>query len=170
MSQRKQNKNRQSLENIHLYHTRPSSSDGGRGVGGLNLQPPIPCISSSHPFFLGFLTYVSVNSTYAQPRPGLTPGHWHFFLPWMANSRGWGLLSSQIPRGGNEKRGQMPSPPSTLQHLSLIALSNSAILSILSILMCDFYLINVFLRNSLRILIKTSCRDDMHQFMVLVLI
>ena len=64
----------------------------------------------------------------------------------------------------------MPSPPSTLQHLSLIALSNSAILSILSILMCDFYFINVFLCNSLRILIKTSRRDDMHQFMVLVLI
>ena len=30
------------------------------------------------------------------------------FLPWMANSRGWGLLSCQIPRGGDEKRGQMP--------------------------------------------------------------
>ena len=25
--------------------------------------------------------------------------------PWMANSRGWGLLSCQIPRGGDEKRG-----------------------------------------------------------------
>ena len=63
---------------------------GGRGVGGLNLQPPTPCISSSHPFFLGFLTYASVNSTCAQPRPGLTPGHWHFFC------LGW-----QIPRGGD---------------------------------------------------------------------
>ena len=48
---------------------------------------------------------------------------------------GWGLLSCQIPRGGDEKRGQMPRPPSTLQHFSLIAQSNSAILSIL---MCDF--------------------------------
>ena len=57
------------------------------------------------------------------------------FLPWMANSRGWGLLSWQIPRGGEEKRGQMPRPPSTVQHFSLIAQSNSAILSIL---MCDF--------------------------------
>ena len=37
-----------------------------------------------------------------------------FFLPWMANSRGWGLLSFQIPRGGDEKRWQMPRPPSTL--------------------------------------------------------
>ena len=58
-----------------------------------------------------------------------------FFLPWMANSRGWGLLSCQIPRGGDEKRGQMPRPPSRLQHFSLITQSSSAILSIL---MCDF--------------------------------
>ena len=58
-----------------------------------------------------------------------------FFLPWMANSRGWELFSCQIPRGGDEKKGQMPRPPSTLQHFSLIAQSNS---SILSILMCDF--------------------------------
>ena len=53
----------------------------------------------------------------------------------MANSRRWGLLSCQIPRGGDEKIGQMPRPPSTLQHFSLIAQSSSAILSIL---MCDF--------------------------------
>ena len=58
-----------------------------------------------------------------------------FFLPWMANFRGWGLLSCQIPWGGDEKRGQMCRPPSGLQHFSLIAQSNSAILSIL---MCDF--------------------------------
>ena len=57
------------------------------------------------------------------------------FLPWMANSRGWGLLSCQIPRGGDEKRGQMPHSPSPMQHFSLIAQSNSVILSIL---MCDF--------------------------------
>ena len=63
--------------------------------------------------------------------PGLTPGHRHFFLPWMGNSLGWGLLSCQIPRGGDEKREQMPRPPSTLQHFSLIAQSTSAILSIL---------------------------------------
>ena len=44
-----------------------------------------------------------------------------FFLPWMANSRGWGLLSWQIPRGGEKKRGQMPRPPSTVQHFLLIA-------------------------------------------------
>ena len=69
------------------------------------------------------------------PPPGLTPGHQHFFLPWMANSRGWGLLSCQIPRGGDEKRGQMPRPPSTLQHFSLIARLNTAVFNIF---MCNF--------------------------------
>ena len=54
-----------------------------------------------------------------------------FFLPWMGNSLGWGLLSCQISRGGDEEREQMPRPPSTLQHFSLIAQSTSAILSIL---------------------------------------
>ena len=76
----------------------------------------------------------SVNSTCSQ-RARADPRALAFFLPWMANSREWGLLSCQIPRGGDEKRGQMPRPPSTLQHFSLIAQSNSAILSIL---MCDF--------------------------------
>ena len=69
-----------------------------------------------------------------------------FFSPCMANSRVWGLLSCQIPWGGVEKRGQMPHPPSTLQHFSLIAQSSSAILSIL---MCDYlFQFNVFLCNS----------------------
>ena len=54
----------------------------------------------------------------------LTPGHWHFF--WL----GW-----QIPGVGDETRGQMPRPLSTLQHFLLITRSSSAILSIL---MCDF--------------------------------
>ena len=67
------------------------------------------------------------------PRPPRAdPRELAFFLPWMANSRGWGLLSWQIPRGGDERRGQMHRPPSTVQHFLLIAQSNSAIL------MCDF--------------------------------
>ena len=69
------------------------------------------------------------------PPPGADPAALALFLPWMANARGWGLLSCQFPRGGDKKRGQMPRPPSTLQHFSLIAQSNS---SISSILMCDF--------------------------------
>ena len=80
-------------------------------------------------------TNASVNSTCAHPPP--PPRIWAdpralaFFLPWMVNSRGWGILSCQIPRGGDGKRRQMPRPPSTLQHFSFIAQSNSAILSIL---------------------------------------
>ena len=48
----------------------------------------------------------------APPPPRADPQALAFFLPWMANSRGGGLLSCQIPRGGDEKRGQMPRPPS----------------------------------------------------------
>ena len=86
-------------------------------------------------FYLETCLNASVNSTCAQhppPPPGAEPRALAFFLPWMANSREWGLLSCQIPRGGEEKRGLMPRPPSTLQHFLLIAQSNSAIL------MCDF--------------------------------
>ena len=67
--------------------------------------------------------------------PRANPRALAFIIPRMANSQGWRLLSCQIPRGEDEKRGQMPLPPSTLQHFSLIAQSNSAFLSIL---MCDF--------------------------------
>ena len=48
---------------------------------------------------------------------------------------GVGSLELSNSPGGDEKRGQMPRPPLTLQHFSLIAQSNIAILSIL---MCDF--------------------------------
>ena len=58
------------------------------------------------------------------PHPHADPRALALFLPWMANSRRWGLLSCQIPQGGDEKTGQMPRPPSTLQHFSLIPESN----------------------------------------------
>ena len=75
-----------------------------------------------------------------------------FFLPWMANSRQWGQLSCQIPQSRDENRGQMPRPPSTLKHFSLIAQLNSAILSTL---MRNFFVsIYVFLCHSVRILIR----------------
>ena len=48
---------------------------------------------------------------------------------------GVGTIELWNPRGGDEKRRQMPRPLSALQHFSLIAKSNSAILSIL---MCYF--------------------------------
>ena len=68
------------------------------------------------------------------PPPRADPRALAFFLPWMANFPGWGLLSCQVPWGGDERGGQMPRPPSTLQIFSLIAQSNS----VLSILMSDF--------------------------------
>ena len=74
-----------------------------------------------------------------------------FFLPWMANSRLWGLLSCQGPRGGDEKRGQMPRPPSTLQHFSLIAQCHFKHFKVRF-----FVSVNVFPRNSA----KTSRRED----------
>ena len=102
------------------------------------------------------------------PPPQTDPRALAFILPWMTNSRGWGLLSCKIPRGGNEKRGQMPRPASTLQHFSLIARSNSAVLSIL---MCDIlFQLTSSVCNSAMMLIKTSRRNDMHQFIILLLV
>ena len=40
---------------------------------------------------------------------GADPRALALFLPWMANSRGWGLLSCQIPLGGSKKEGNAPS-------------------------------------------------------------
>ena len=76
--------------------------------------------------------YALVNSSCTQPPPTLAdPWALALFFPWMASLQGWGLLSCGIPQCGDEKRGQMPHPLSTLQHFSLIAHSNSVILSIL---------------------------------------
>ena len=77
----------------------------------------------------------SIPAVPSPPPPRADPRALAFFLPWLANSRGWGLLSCQNPRGGDKKGGLMPRPPSTPQHFSLIAQSNNAV-SI--ILMCDF--------------------------------
>ena len=108
--------------------------------------------------------YASVNSSCTQqPLPGRSPGHKHFFFALDGKFPGLGLIICHIPRGGDGKRGQMPRPPSTLQHYSLIAQSNSAVLSIL---MCIFLL---QLASSFVIAldsVKTSRRNDMHQFMI----
>ena len=53
--------------------------------------------------------YASVNSSCAFPPSQLTPRALEFFS-WMANSREWGHFSCQMPRGGDEERGQMPCP------------------------------------------------------------
>ena len=59
------------------------------------------CLEPLMKHWHSFLTYY-VNSSCAQAPPGWPPGI-NIFWPWIANSRGWGLLSCQIPRGGNEK-------------------------------------------------------------------
>ena len=58
----------------------------------------------------------------------------HVCLGWQIP--GGGVSSCQISRGGDERGGQMPRPPSTLQIFSLTAQSNSAVLSFL---MSDFF-------------------------------
>ena len=102
------------------------------------------------------------------PCPRADPWVLAFFLPWIANSRGWGLLSCQISRGEDEKRGQMPRPPSTLQHLSFIDLTIE--LGGGGVGWCHFKHFNVqffvsvyvFLCNSARILtILTSTRTSL---------
>ena len=105
----------------------------------------IMAISFSLSFNLSFLfilqgirsRYASVNSSCAQSSPPLRaePRALAFFLPWIANSRGWGHLSCQIPPGWGRKKKGMPRPPSTLQYFSLVAQSNSAVWNIL---ICDF--------------------------------
>ena len=69
------------------------------------------------------------------PPTGADPRVLGFFFALDGKFPGVGTLELSNPRGGVEKIGQMPRPPSKLQHFSLIAHSSS---TILSILMCDF--------------------------------
>ena len=87
---------------------------------------PTQLIETHH---LAFLPSIMHQSIPAAPRPSPPPPPpprrpdpraLAFFLPWMANSWGWGLLHCKITWGGDEKRGQMPRPPSTRQQSSLI--------------------------------------------------
>ena len=50
----------------------------------------------------------SVNSKRALPPPRADPREFAFFFLWMANSRGRGHLSCQMPGGRDESRRQMP--------------------------------------------------------------
>ena len=59
------------------------------------------------------LMHQSILPALSLPPPRADPRVLAFFGPWMENSRGWGLLSCQISRGGDEKREQMPRSPST---------------------------------------------------------
>ena len=101
------------------------------------------------------------------PPPGLTPVISIFFAS-DGKFPGVGTLELSNPPGwGRKKRANAPSSVNT-----------ATFFIDRTVKWCRFKhfdvrffgLINVFLRNSARILIKTSRRDDMHQFMVLVLI
>ena len=55
-------------------------------------------------------SYASVNSSCAHAPPRANPRALAICFSWMANSRGWGHSSCQMPRGVDEGRGQMPRP------------------------------------------------------------
>ena len=65
------------------------------------------CFTSSVSFTC---SYASVNSSCAHAPPQANPRALAFFFSRMANSRGWGHFSCQMPRGVDEGRGQMPRP------------------------------------------------------------
>ena len=79
--------------------------------------------------------YASVNSACAHPPPPGWPPGISIFFALDGKFPGVGTLELSNPPGWGQKRGQMPRPTSTLQHFSLIARSNSAMLNIL---ICDF--------------------------------
>ena len=91
------------------------------------------------------------------PVPWPHPRELALFLPWMANSQGWGLLSCQIPRGGDKKRGQ--NIPSSVNTATFFIDRTVKECHFKHLNVRFFGSINVFLCNSV-ILIKTSRRDD----------
>ena len=101
------------------------------------------------------------------PPSGLWPLGISIFLPWMANFRGGDYRPVKSPGVGTKKEGKSPVHR---QHCNIFHWLHSRIVPFKHFNVRFFVLSNVFLCNSARIRIKTSPRDDMHQFMVLVLI
>ena len=100
------------------------------------------------------------------PPPGLTPGISIFFVL-DGKFSGVGTLElSNPPMWGREKRANAPSPVST----ATFFIDRTVEYCRFKHFNVRFFVsINVLLCNSARILIKTSCRDDMYQFIILVL-
>ena len=78
-----------------------------------------------------------------------------FFLPWMANSRGWGLLSVKSPGEGTQKEGKCPVHR---QHCNIFHWPHSRVVTFKHFNVRFFVSLNIFLRNS-AILIKTYVSD-----------
>ena len=100
------------------------------------------------------------------PRPRAYPRALDFFA---LDSKfpGVGTLELSNPLGWERKK--KANAPSFINTATFFidTRSNSAVLSIFNV--CFFCFNNVFLCYSARILIKTSRHDDMHQFIILVL-
>ena len=86
--------------------------------------------------------------------PGWPPGI-SIFLPWMANSRGWGLLSVKSPGVGTQKEGKCPVHR---QHCNIFHWPHSRVVTFKHFNVRFFVSLNIFLCNS-PILIKTYVSD-----------
>ena len=71
--------------------------------------------------------------------PRANPRALAFFFSRMANSRGWGHFSCQMPRGVDEGRGQMPRPRDRTSPINTAAVFiHCTTDTTFSIFMCDF--------------------------------
>ena len=110
----------------------------------------------------------SVNSTWAQPPPAPPPPGW---LPGISifalDGKFLGVRPLELPNPTGRGRKKRANAPSSVNTATFFHWSHHIDRHID---LRFFVSINVFPCNSARILIKTSRRDDMHPFMVLVLI
>ena len=78
-----------------------------------------------------------------------------FFLPWIANSRGWELLSVKSPGVGTQKESKCPVHR---QHFNIFHWPHSRVVTFKHFNVRFFVSLNIFLCNS-AILIKTYVSD-----------
>ena len=78
-----------------------------------------------------------------------------FFLPWMPNSRGWGLLNVKPPGVGTQKEGKCPVHR---QHCNIFHWPHSRVVTFKHFNVRFFVSLNIFLCNS-AILINTYVSD-----------
>ena len=88
------------------------------------------------------------------PNPGWPPGI-SIFLPWMANSRGWGLLSLKSSGVGTQKEGKCPVHR---QHCNIFHWPHSRVVTFKHFSVRFFVSLNIFLCYS-AIVIKIYVSD-----------